>query len=163
MQSGLNKLAQEISLHSDWWLFPIHEPIQGFWGTGPVFIVGDQPSTSEWGPEHPHRKVFYETLKAIGMQNAHLTDIYKKRGLSGSLKSGLPTDFSLHLDLFRREIKILKPIKIIALGELAQRLLKQNLPEWRHPIPRIWHFSHVVKVGRQSEYPANMREMISMG
>ena len=161
MQSELINLANEISVHTDWWLFPKQEPIQGFWGAGPVFIVGDQPSTSEWGPEHPQRTVFDETLEAVGLENAHLTDLYKKRGLSGSLESGLPTDFPLHLNLFRQEMRLLQPRKIIALGELAQRLLIQNLPEWQQSIPRIWHFSHVVKVGKQSRYAENMREIIA--
>src|SRR5436190_17202876 len=86
----LIELKDRIFSHKDSWFFPAEDSIQGFMGRGPVFIVGDQPSTDEWGPEHPNRRVFYDTLQKVGLQNAHLTDLYKKRGLSSGLKSGLP-------------------------------------------------------------------------
>jgi hypothetical protein len=89
--------------------------------------------------------VFYETLHKVGLQNAHLTDLYKKRGLSSGLERGLPDDFPNHVDFFRKEIEILQPALIVGLGQLAQRLLIQNITDWKRPIPRIWHFSHVVK------------------
>jgi len=157
----LRELANEIASHKDWWLFPPQEPIQGFMGTDQIFIVGDQPSTAEWGPADPRRKIFYGTLQSVGLHNAHLTDLYKKRGYSSSLQQGLPADFLDHVNLFRKEIRILAPKLIVAVGELAQRLLKQSLPEWRDPIPRIFHFSYVVKQGwDQKQYEANMRHII---
>jgi len=157
---ALQKLKGKILLHKNFWIFPDQGLIKGFMGTAPIFIVGDQPSTDEWPPEHPHRKVFYETLQKVGLANAHLTDLYKKRGYSNSLKNGLPVDFEKHLILFRKEIEILQPKLIVALGQLAQRLLIQNLRDWRPAIPRIWHFSYVVRACKESEYAANMREII---
>jgi hypothetical protein len=144
-KDALLELAQKIRSHGDWWIFPAQDSIQGFMGTDSIFIVGDQPSTDEWPPEHPNRKVFYETLHKVGLQNAHLTDLYKKRGLSSGLERGLPDDFPNHVDFFRKEIEILQPALIVGLGQLAQRLLIQNITDWKRPIPRIWHFSHVVK------------------
>ena len=159
---ALHKLKGEICSHTDFWVFPGQDSIKGFMGTDPIFIVGDQPSTDEWPPEHPHRKVFYETLQKVGLANAHLTDLYKKRGLSNALakEKELPRDFGKHLSLSRKEIEILQPKIIVALGALAQRLLIQKLQDWRPAIPRIWHFSYVVRSGKESEYAANMREMI---
>lgn len=159
-KDALLELAEKIQSHENWWLFPNQGPIQGFLGTDSIFIVGDQPSTSEWGPEHPNRKVFYDTLQRVGLSNAHLTDLYKKRGLSSELKWGLPDDFPDHLNLFRKEIEVLRPTLIVALGGIAQRLLIKNLTEWKYSIPRIWHFSHVVRMGKESEYEANMRKII---
>jgi len=148
-------------LHDDWWLFPTQDPIQGFLGTGDIFIVGDQPSTDEWGPKNLNRIMFYKTLENVGLQNAHLTDFYKKRGFSNTLEQGLPDDFPDHVDLLREEIQILKPKLIVGLGQLAQRLLIQNLPEWNISIPRIWHFSYVVREGVSPEqYKTNIRNMI---
>ena len=69
----LRRLAETIHSHEDWWLFPAQDSIQGFMGTDPVFFVGDQPSKSEWPPEHPNRKAFYGVLQKIGLPNAHLT------------------------------------------------------------------------------------------
>jgi hypothetical protein len=160
MKAALLELGKSISSQNDWWVFPSEGAVQGFMGTDPIFIVGDQPSTDEWPVEHPNRRAFYDTLFKVGLSNAHLTDLYKKRGLSNALENGLPNDFAEHLAVFRNEMKILQPKLIVALGQLAQRLLIQNLPEWGKPIPRIWHFSYVVRAGRESEYEANMRQII---
>ena len=159
-KESLRKLADDISSRESWWLFPSEGPIQGFMGRGPVFIVGDQPSQSEWPPQHPCRRAFYDTLQQVGLTKAHLTDLYKKRGEPSALKHGLPTDFPEHLNLFRHEIEILKPKLIVALGELAQRLLIQNLPEWDIPIPRIWHFSHVIRTDKESQYEDHIRDIV---
>jgi uracil DNA glycosylase superfamily protein len=160
----LIELSERIRSHKDWWCFPAEAPIQGFMGRGPIFIVGDQPSTDKWLPEHPNRRVFYDTLQKVGLQNAHLTDLYKKRGLSSRLEwcppNAFPDDFPDHVSFFREEIEILQPTLIVALGQLAQRLLIQNVTEWGPAVPRIWHFSHVVREGKKSQYEANMREII---
>ena len=104
---ALRALADEIQSHKDGWIFPPEDSIQGFMGMDPVFIVGDQPSKSEWTPQHPNRKVFYGLLQKIGVPNAHLTDLYKKRGECSALKAGLPDDFEKHVRWFREEIAIL--------------------------------------------------------
>jgi len=49
---ALFDLAKIIQSQKDWWLFPKEDPIQGFMGIDPIFIVGDQPSTDEWPAEH---------------------------------------------------------------------------------------------------------------
>jgi hypothetical protein len=159
-KNALLELAERIRSHSDWWLFPTENSIQGFMGTDPIFIVGDQPSTDEWPVEHPNRRAFYDTLQKVGLQNAHLTDLYKKRGVSSGLERGLPDDFPYHVSLFQEEIDILRPAMIVALGKLAQRLLIQNVATWKRTVPRIRHFSHVVKAGKESQYERNMREII---
>jgi hypothetical protein len=46
IEAHLAELARIIDNHSDWWRFPEEGPIRGFLGNGPLFIVGDQPSTS---------------------------------------------------------------------------------------------------------------------
>ena len=160
-KNQLLKLAEAIDEHADWWRFPVQEPVQGFLGTDPIFIVGDQPSMSVWGTLHPCRKAFYETLEALGLANAHLTDLYKKRGQPSELKNGLPRDFHDHLSFFRREIEILKPARIVALGRLADRLLRQHIADLEPVIrPPVWHFSYVVRANRLSQYQAHMRRAI---
>jgi hypothetical protein len=159
-KDALLELAGRIRLHDGWWLFPAQDSIQGFMGTDPIFIVGDQPSKSEWPPEHPNRKAFYGHLQKVGVPNAHLTDLYKKRGECSALRAGLPDDFDDHVRLFRKEIEILEPTRIVALGHLAYRLLVQHVPEWRPALRRMWHFSYVVRYGKLSQYEANMRGAI---
>lgn len=79
----LRDLAVKIGSRKNWWLYPSESPVEGFFGLGPIFIVGDQPSTSAWEYEHPHRRAFYDLLATEGVGNSHLTDIYKRRGPSG--------------------------------------------------------------------------------
>ena len=99
----LLELAGAIDSHPDWWRFPDEEVVQGFFGTGPVFIVGIRPSTSEWGPKHPHRRFFYDLLARIGAANAHLTDVYKRRGHSKDIEVELEEDFQEHLLFFEEK------------------------------------------------------------
>src|SRR6185437_3332894 len=154
---ALLKLADEIDVHSDWWRFPTEHPIQGFLGESSIFIVGDQPSTSLWPEVHPNRRAFYDNLKKVRAENAHLTDLYKKRGNSSGLRNGLPKDFGQHLKFFRREIDILHPTRIVAVGWLAFDLLFEHIQEVRPILCRMWHFSYVVRHGKLALYEANMR------
>jgi hypothetical protein len=158
---ALSELKNGIPTNNGWWVFPDEHPIRGFMGTGDIFIVGDQPSREEWGSTHPNRRIFYDTIKKVGLANAHLTDLYKKQGRCSELKNGPPpSDFDEHLNFLRKEIEILKPKLIVALGALAQRLLIQNLQSWKHRVPRIWHFSYVKRAGKESEYEKNIRQII---
>ena len=61
-KDALRELVERIQSHKNWWLFPAQDAVQGFMGTDPIFIVGDQPSKSDWPPEHPNRKAFYGLL-----------------------------------------------------------------------------------------------------
>jgi|SRR5665213_628523 len=162
----LLELAGIIDRHPKWWRFPVQEPVQGFLGADPVFIVGDQPSTSPWGPDHPNRQAFYGLLEKIGASNFHLTDIYKRRGKSSELRKclppdlkPLPTDFSEHLMFFKKEVALLRPTRIVALGEIAQILLSLHFPELK-PIRRMWHFAYAVQQGKLDQYEDNMRSAI---
>ena len=157
-ETALVELKESIQKRKDWWIFPEELPIRGFMGTGPIFIVGDQPSPSPWHPGHPNRVAFYSTLKRIGISNAHLTDIYKKRGKPSMLREVIPDDFEDHVNLLRREIEIVNPKRIVALGELAQKLLIQRV--LKRNVNRMWHFHYVVLAGKESEYEQNIREAI---
>ena len=90
---ALFNLAKEISADSDCWLFPAEEEVRGFLGTDSIVIVGDQPSNSPWDKFHPHRRIYYDTLKKVGASNSHLTDLYKRRGEPSSLKNLSPINF----------------------------------------------------------------------
>jgi hypothetical protein len=157
----LNRLATIIDSLPDWWRFPEDGSVRGFLGTDQLFIVGDQPSTSPWPPSNRNRRAFYELLSRIGASNAHLTDLYKKRGHSGYLRTGVPADFATHLTFFREELKILQPKRIVALGKLAHDLLARHIPEVRPFLGQIWHFSYAVRSGRLTDWEKNARIVIS--
>ncbi|MDO9528977.1 MAG: uracil-DNA glycosylase family protein [Syntrophales bacterium] len=155
-------LASIIDSHRDWWRFPTEDQVQGFLGDDPLFIVGDQPSTSPWKQSHPNRRAFYDTLYGIGASRAHLTDLYKRRGRSGELRGEeLPEDFKDHLKFFEREIDIVRPKRIVALGNVAYELLFKYLPGIRGMLSRMWHFSYVVRAKKVHEYEANMRNALT--
>jgi hypothetical protein len=152
MDAGLIELSAIIDGHTDWWQFPPDGPVRGFLGKGPPFLVGDQPSTSAWEPSHPHRREFYGLLERLGAGDAHLTDLYKKRGRAGSLRSGLPNDFAVHIALFREEVALLRPTRIIALGDHAEQLLRAHIPEIVPILTKMWHFGFAVRFQRIREW-----------
>jgi hypothetical protein len=145
----------------DWWQFPTEPLVEGFMGTGD-FIVGDQPSTSDWDPWNRNRRVFYDLLPQVVLGNSHITDIYKRRGKSGTLKKRIranqtPEDFMKHIEFFRAELALLKPTRVVALGYDAQWLLKRFVPEVRPILSRMWHFAYVVRYNKTALYERNVR------
>src|SRR5262245_22504953 len=101
LEATLIELRDRITAYDLGWVFPSESRVRGFMGLGPVFLVGDQPSESEWSETHPNRRLFYDTVADLGLGSAHLTDVYKRRGRSNELRKGLPLDFSDHVALFR--------------------------------------------------------------
>jgi hypothetical protein len=160
--NSLLQLAEFIDSQEDWWRFPTDGSVLGFMGDDPRwFIVGDQPSTSPWGPSHPSRRAFYGGLAALGAGGAHLTDLYKRRGRSGELSGRIPADFQQHLDMFMREVALIRPEKLIAIGQLAHDLLSAHLPELRPKLHQMWHFSYARRVPREA-YRKNMERALGI-
>ncbi len=153
----LEQMAEEIRATPRWWLFPTDGEVKGFLGSSPIFFVGDQPSHSEWGSNHPSRVAFYSALLSVGAGNAHLTDLYKKRGERSELREGLPRDFIRHLRFFRREVDLLQPTRIIALGRLAYKILWNETPELRPKLRRVWHFAYVARTHQIDVYKRQIR------
>jgi hypothetical protein len=169
-RAQLLRLAEEIDAQPNWWRFP-SEPenrVDGFLGTGRIFIVGDQPSTSDWGFDHPHRRAYYDLLSSLNAGGCHLTDLYKCRGRSSQLKDGkLPTDFDDHLDFFFEEVKLLKPFLVLAMGKIAHDLLSRHLPrlpkEYAKPhLKKVWHFG-TVRHGKQEQFESILQAAILEG
>jgi hypothetical protein len=146
--------------HTTWWFFPEEQFVHGFLGTGKIFIVGDQPSNDPWEKSHPHRRAFYDLLAAENAGDCHLTDLYKRRGPAGQLRSHLPKDFDEHLRVFRREVELLRPTTIIAMGWDAHRLLLARTPEFKKILRRVWHFG-VVRHGKLTEFQARLRSALA--
>jgi hypothetical protein len=137
----LSKLERKIRSHQDWWTFDPEGCVKGFCGPGPIVIVGDQPSTSEWRSGHPNRLLFYGTLESLNIGGAHLTDVIKRRGKASASAKQLPSDFDRHLAILPREFRIVSPVRIIALGELAERWLRRYFPDCENKLCGIIHFA----------------------
>ena len=139
---GTRESLLEISrLHADWWFFPEEPSVHGFLGTGKIFIVGDQPSTDLWPETHPHRRAFYNLLKEESAGDCHLTDFYKRRGFRGELRNGFDpvkhSDYAEHLKVFHWEVEFLRPSTILAMGRIAEQLLKAHTD---YSIKYVLHF-----------------------
>ena len=153
-------MALVIDSHPHWWRFPTEKTVEGFLGTDPLFIVGDQPSTSQWNVNHRNRRGFYDTLIKIGAANAHLSDLYKRRGGSGELRRQIPDDLQEHVQFFRKEVELLNPTRVLALGALAYQFLALLTPELKPNLIQVWHFSYAVRYGKLSEYESQLRDAI---
>jgi uracil-DNA glycosylase len=141
------KESEVFDLKERWWTFPPQAPVMGFFGVRPLIVIGDQPSTSPWPKGHRSRTLLYETLIKLGVPDAHLTDVIKKRGPGGESRKKLPSDFSVHLDLLRREIAIIQPSRIVALGECAEQLLRDYLPDLQDKVRGAKHFAWGARPG----------------
>jgi hypothetical protein len=159
-RNQLLEMALVIDSHPNWWRFPTETVVEGFLGTDPIFIVGDQPSTSKWDVNNRNRRGFYDTLVKIGAANAHLTDLYKRRGSAGELRTKIPEDLQDHVKFFRKEVELLNPTRVLALGDLAYQFLALLTPELIPKLKRAWHFSYAVRYGKLSEYESQLRDAI---
>jgi hypothetical protein len=144
----------------DCWLFPDENVVQGFLGTGPIFIVGIRPSTSKWDTKNPIRRGFYDLLAKIGAANAHLTDIYKRPGHSEETEVESEEDFQEHLLFFRNEIEILCPTRVVAMGVEASNRLRWHTPELEPIVRMVQHFSRPIRYGKVSQYEPKLRAAI---
>lgn len=151
---------RELDPKERWWTFPRQGTVMGFFGLGPLMIVGDQPSTHPWPEWHPSRVLFYGALVNLGISDAHLTDIIKRRGKGSESRRALPADFPVHLDLLRREIEIIQPFRIVALGVCAEQLLLENIPDVQKKVRRVWHFAYGARPGRASGFEAQLRAAV---
>jgi len=163
------QLYQIESSHPDWWFFP-PEPrskVQGFRGTGKIFIVGDQPSPARFEHNDKSRRLFYDLLADVNAGDCHLTDLYKRRGARGELEYAITQgidpkkhpDFAEHLKVFLWEVNLLAPSTVLALGERAFKLLSKYTPELIERgivLKQVWHFA-VVGYGRDEDEKSQRR------
>jgi hypothetical protein len=155
-----NVIRKEIN---DPWLFPL-EPCgaAGFWGMGPLMFIGDQPSTNEWRECDAGRRLFYGKLLKYSSAEAHLTDFYKRRGKGSALrqwrKHGLPPDWhTIHKPVLERELAIVNPVRIVAIGGLAYELIDHFMPNLRPRLVRMAHFAYGVKPGKLLDFEVSFR------
>lgn len=151
---------KELRSEEQWWTFPSQGPIKGFFGVRPLMVIGDQPSTDSWPEWHPSRVLLYGTLIKLGVPDAHLTDVIKRRGKGSESRKSMPVDFPLHLEILRREIKIIQPYRIIALGDCAEQLLVDHMPEVQEKVRRVWHFAYGSRPGKADGFEAQLRAAI---
>jgi hypothetical protein len=157
---GPKEIDPRLDVRSQWWTFPRQGPVMGFFGAGRIMMVGDQPSTDPWPECHPSRVLLYGTLIQLGLTDAHLTDVIKRRGKSSESRKLLPCDFEEHASVFRREVEIIDPKRIVAFGYTAERLLRGRFSEVSPMVRRVLHFSHAARWKRELEFVEQLRAAI---
>jgi len=141
------EIRKKFETHAkDIWLFPRGDDgkvrkflpnsgskVMGFWGTGEkpnckdtVMIIAERPSRGRGKEPKEFDKTtacFYEFLEKNELDNSHLTDFIKTRAKVGYDREKpkrlkfYDEEYPRHLSILKKEIDIIKPNKIIALGE----------------------------------------------
>lgn len=63
-------------------------------------------------------------------------------------------------EILRREIEIVQPSRIVALGACAERLLVEYVPEVREKVRRVWHFAYGARAGKSEGFEKQLRAAI---
>lgn len=114
------------------WFFPKYKEVNGYMGTGDIFFVGLNPSSGRFPSKQDD--MFYDELKNNNLNNAHITDLIKLRATDKNLQEiidDIPI-FNDQIETLRREIDILNPKLIVALGRKCEKHLKdkfKHLPD----------------------------------
>ena len=143
----LTSLWLDVRKLPDAWTFPAEENgVSGFAGLGPIFVIAEQPSTSEWPPEDKGRRLLYDALRACDAEQVHLTDIVKTRGKGHEWRQWPAERLRRHIDLLRQELNELKPQKLVLLGTDARRLFSTHFPKEAASAKMIPHFGYLRRV-----------------
>jgi len=152
----LCRLKHEIEERiEDSWLFPEQGPVRGFLGTGSIMFVGERPSTGQF-PD-PKVQRLYDVLVELGIADSHLTDAIKCRG---KVKESYPSDLAIHKRVFDREIEIVRPRLIIALGNDAYRLILFSLADNGIPLRGVYHYSYRFGPSPGEEFKRQVKEAV---
>lgn len=104
------------------WFFPSEKGLRGYEGTGRIWFVGQRPSLN--GKKKPFEGFYTVVNGHPELHNAHFTDIVKKRSKTKSNLS--PSEVESEFHFFKEEVRILKPLLIVALGWDAYRILRKK-------------------------------------
>lgn len=130
------------------WFFPPSKDIKvkGFFGTGDVMFVCQRPSTRSFVCEDGRPEFeFYKLMGSHEFGDAHITDLVKCRKKAGKLGK---KEIDNCLPFLKKEIEILKPMLIIAVGEEVYKILTERqdeiLPKGQDVpiIKKVTHYSY---------------------
>lgn len=143
--------------NEDPWFFPPNEEIgvMGFFGTGKTFIVCERPSTRGNIPS-PADLSFYELLRNYGFENAHITDLVKCRGYAGGL---FDEELENCLPYLEKEIEILKPNLIIAVGNSAYDVMTEHLRLGSIHLEKVTHYSYAFRYNKAERIEEELRNI----
>lgn len=149
------KAEMESELDADLFFFPTRWGVDGFQGTGDVWFVAEKPSTG--GFPSRHDRLLYDTLKANGFEHAHLTDVSKEIGPGA--EDITPAERQRNIPFFERELEILEPTLVVALGEKAENELEWMDATDDVETTRVNHYSWAGRWGKEETFERQIREV----
>ncbi len=117
--------------------------ISGFFGTAPIIVTGLNPATgkSKNSTSETAYGFFFDSLREEGLEDAHLSDLFKARAAKKDVPLLLydPEMINLHRDYFLEEARILQPSILVALGTEVFDVLRG----WKLVVPdgKDWVFN----------------------
>lgn len=136
------RIVRELYLY-EWrevWFFPPFDGVEGWRGTQRIMFVGLNPSTGRFGTDAD--RLLYARLKRNGFARAHLTDVIKERAIGRDVDK-IERDaarMERYRKYLRREVDIIRPRLIVAMGHRAYRFVADWLGS-QAPVRRIPHYA----------------------
>lgn len=102
-----------------------YKKVKGFLGTQDIMFLGLNPSYSHFPSNYD--EYFYLQLRNNNFEDAHLTDLLKKRATKEEVDRLLENEKVVNeqIDFLIKEIEIIAPKMIVALGNRCFNTLKK--------------------------------------
>lgn len=155
----LKALYAEILAAENSWTFPSHRGVQGFMGTGPVMIVAERPSMAKFDPARVNAgrdavSLLYDALRRYGGTEAHVTDYIKTRARGGAAWA---EDLQAEACLFERELDIVGPTRLIALGERVFLTQRHSAAVRGIPLHQVLHYAYARRYRKTAKLMRQMK------
>jgi len=152
---GFMKYPTELRLkfrrwyNIDPWFFPPkNDLVKGFLGAGDVVFICMRPSTGTF--PSPADEQFYKLLKNNGFQDAHITDLVKCRSRVKIEKRKEEKEVENCFGYLLKELEIIEPSLIVAVGDKAYNYLNGKLPQrYKDRLDKIIHYSYAKRWGKE--------------
>jgi hypothetical protein len=135
------------------WKFHCKRAVSGYWGTGPIMVVGIEPSDAIAFEGWPAR-TFYDLLVKHGLANAHLTD---------ARMTSKPLSEESHRCVFLAQIEVLQPKAVLVMDMTGYRYRRKQWPgawldvqrylaglNYNFAVEPIYHYAYMSRCGAQA-------------
>lgn len=150
------KIIKEVFIErwKDVWFYPEHNGIKGWLGTQNIMFVGSNPSYNTFPTKYTD--FFYDQLKKNGFKNAHLTDLIKIRAPGRKADQVIRDNWDKQKEFFQKEIKIIKPILIVIMGNRCEEALKRFKYQDERFV-KVYHYSSIMFPKNEAKFTKQMR------
>jgi hypothetical protein len=135
------------------WKFHDKRGVRGYWGTGPIMVVGAEPSDAVEFEGWP-AQTFYDLLVKHGLANVHLTD---------ARMTNKPLSKRRHRYVFLAQIEVLQPKAVLVMDMTGYRKRRSKRPgawldvqqylaglNYNFAVEPIYHYAYMTRCGIQA-------------